>query len=172
MLLKARSTRRGQTKLSGNHEEADTSLILHACKAADRGYERVLAICRYTDILLLLVHFMSVVEVWIAGTAKKRKCYPAHEVSHRLTQPVGDNLLSFYALTSCDTTSAFSGHGKKSCWRTFQKHPLLVGVGRDGELAPVEKSVCHLYDTLDQSTTNHARLQLFGKAKKIFCFQI
>jgi hypothetical protein len=165
----ARSTRRNETKLSGNHEEADTRLILHACEAADEGYERVLVICRDTDVLLLLVHFMPVVEVWmIAGTAKKRKCYPVHEVSRRLTQPVRDNLLSFHALTGCDTTSAFSGHGKKSCWRTFQKHPLLVsGVGRDGELAPVEEFVCHLYGTPEQPTTNHARLHLFGKAKKV-----
>jgi len=111
----ARSTRREQTKLPENHEEAGTKLILHACESADRGYERVLVICRDTDVLVLLLHFMSVVNVWmIAGTAKNQKCYPVHEVSQSLTQPVRDNLLNFHALTGCDTTSTFSGHGKKS----------------------------------------------------------
>ena len=72
-----------ETTLDGkNYEEADTRLILHAYEAADRRYERVLAICRDTDVLLLLVHFMSVVEVWmIAGTVMKRKCNPIQEVS-------------------------------------------------------------------------------------------
>ena len=151
----ATSTRRDQTKLSGNHEKAETKLILHDWEAADRGYERVLAICRYTDILLLLVHFMSVVEVWvIVGTAKKRKCYPVHEVSQRLTQPVRDNLLSFHALTGCDTTSAFSSDGKKSYWKTFQKHPFLVsGVGYDGELAAVEE--CAKLPGKDLVTNKH-----------------
>ena len=87
-------------------------------------------------------------EVWmIAGTAKKRKSYPVHEAFQRLTQPVRDTLLSFHALTRCDTTSSFSGQGKKSCWKTFQKHPFLVsGVGHDGELPTVE-DLCVTYVT-------------------------
>jgi len=75
----ARSTRRNQTKLSGNHEDADTRLILHVCETADRGYDRVLVICTDTDILLFLVHFVPVGEVWvIAGTAKKPKGYSVY----------------------------------------------------------------------------------------------
>jgi len=85
----ARSTRRNQTKLSRNHEEVDTRLILYACETADREYERVLVICRDTDVLLLLLHFMPLIEVWmIAGTAKNRKYYQVHEVSQRPTQPL------------------------------------------------------------------------------------
>ena len=153
-----KSTRWDQTRFLGNHEESDTRLILHACKAADRIYERVLVICRVTDVLLLLLNFMPVVEVWmITGTAKNRKSYPVHEISQRLTQPVRDILLSCHVLTGCDTTSAFSGHGKKSCWKTFQNHPFLVsGVGHDGELAPVEKILYHLYGTQKQPIINIA----------------
>ncbi len=79
------------------------------------------------------------VDVWIiSGMAKSRKCYPVHEASQRLTQSVKTILLSFHALTGCDTTSAFHGYGKKSCWKTFLNQPLLVaGIGRDGELAPI-----------------------------------
>ena len=54
--------------------------------------------------------------------------------------------MGFHALTACDTTSAFSGHGKRSCGKTFQNHPHLVqGIGRDGELALIEQFVYHLY---------------------------
>jgi len=166
----ARSTRRDDPRLHGNHEEADTRLILHSCEAVNEGYQRVLVICRDTDVMLLLIHFVStrISEVWmVSGTAKNRKCYPLHAVSERLTQPVRENLLSFHALTGCDTTSYFSGHAKKSCWKAFESQPLLVkGIGRDGDLAPIEQFVCHLYGTPDQRTVNHARLQLFGKAKK------
>ena len=165
----AGSTRRSEVKLQGNYKEADTRLILHSCEAVNQGYKRVLVICRDTDVKLLLVHFIpaQTAEVWmISGTAKNRKCYPIHELSERLAKPLRDNLLGFHAFTGCDTTSAFRGHGKRSCWKTFQNHPHLVqGIGRDGELAPIEQFVCHLNGTSEQQTVNNARLQLFGKGK-------
>ena len=77
----ARSTRRSEVKLQGNHEEADTRLVLHSCETVNKGYKRVLVICRDTGVMLLLVHFIpaQTAEVWmISGTAKKRKCYPIH----------------------------------------------------------------------------------------------
>ena len=91
----ARSKRRDNVMLRGNHKEADTRLILHLCEAVNEGYEIVLVISRDTDVLLLLVHFMPTkpVEVWmISGTAKSRKCYPVPEASQRLTQSVTTNL--------------------------------------------------------------------------------
>ena len=165
----ARSTRRSEVKFQGNHEEADTRLVLHSCEAVNQGYKRVLVICRDTDVMLLLVHFIppQTAEVWmISGTAKKRKCYPIHVPPERLAKPLRDNLLGFHAFTGCDTTSAFSGYGKRSCWKTFQNHPHLAqGIGRDGELAPIEQFVCHLYGTPEQQTVDNATLQLFGKGK-------
>ena len=144
----ARSTRRSEVKRQGNHEEANTRLVLHSCEAVNQGYKRVLVICRDTDVMLLLVHFIpaQAAEVWmISGTAKKRKCYPIHELSEIFAKPLRDNLLGFHTFTGCDTTSAFSGHGKRSCWKTFKNHPHLVqGIGHDGELAPIEQVVRHL----------------------------
>ena len=100
-----------------------------------------LVICRDTDVMLLLVHFIptQTAEVWmISGTAKKRKCYPIHALSDRLAKPLRDNLLGFHAFTGCDTTSAFSGHGKQS-----------------GKLFRIDPN----------QTVDNARLQLFGKGK-------
>ena len=98
----ARSTRRSEFKLQGNNEEADTRLLLHSCEAVSQGYKRMLDICRYMNVMLLLVHFMpgQTAEVWmISGTAKKRKCYPMHALSERLTQSLRDNLLGFHEFT-------------------------------------------------------------------------
>ena len=118
----ARSTRRSEVKLQGNHEEVDTRMVLHLCGAVNQGYKRVLIICRDMDVMLLLVHFIpaQTAKVWmISGTAKKRKCYPIHTLSERFAKPLRDNPMGFHAFTGCDTTSAFSGHGKRSCWKTF-----------------------------------------------------
>ena len=77
----ARSTRRDQPKIPNILEEVDIRLKLHACEAVDSGYELMLVISRDTDVLLLLVQLMSVVQLWmIAGTAQKRKCYPVHNL--------------------------------------------------------------------------------------------
>ena len=39
-----------------------------------------------------------------------------------------DQALSlFHALTRCDTTSAFLGHGKKSAWAAWEATPDLTG---------------------------------------------
>ena len=65
--------------------------------------------------MLLLVHSISpqTAEFWmIYEITKKRTFYPIQSLSERLTQPLRDNLLRFHALTGCDTTLAFSGHGK------------------------------------------------------------
>jgi len=76
-----------------------------------------------------------------------------------------DNLLSFHALAGCDSTSSFSGHGKKKCWKIFQNQPLLVnGIGRDGDHHP--QFFCHLYGTPAQPTVEHAGLHLFGKGNR------
>ena len=62
-----RSTRRQIVHLHGNHEEADTRLILHSCEAASEGYERLVLRCSDTDVLLVIFYFIPtrVAEVWM-----------------------------------------------------------------------------------------------------------
>ena len=115
---KACSTRRGNVlNLSCNHEEADTRLILHAQEAVSNNYNRLLVLCRDTDVFLLLIHFLGPnqeVESWmLGGTARQRQCYPVHTIANKLFQEIIQNILGFHALTGCDTTSSFTGFGKK-----------------------------------------------------------
>ena len=166
----ARSTRRQTVHLHGNHEEADTRLILHSCEAASEGYERLVLRCSDTDVLVLLLYFMPtrVAEVWmVSGASTQPKCYPVHTLSNQLSQSVRENLLSFHALTGCDTVSSFSGYGKKKCWKIFQKQPDSVSsIRRNGELDLIEQFVCRLYGVPTQTDVNQARLHLFVKGRK------
>ena len=169
-MLDARSTRRQTVHLHGNHEEADTRLIFHSCEAASEGYERLVLRCSDTDVLVLLFYFMPtrVAEVWmVSGTSAQPKCYPLHTLSNQLSQSVREKLLSFHALTGCDTVSSFSGYGKKKCWKIFQKQPDSVScIGCNGELDLIEQFVCRLYGVPTQTDVNQARLHLFVKGRK------
>ena len=57
---KACSTQRGEVpNLFSNHEEADTRLILHAHEAIANNFNRIVVLCRDTDVLLLLIQFFG-----------------------------------------------------------------------------------------------------------------
>ena len=136
------SSREKVLALTCEHEEADTRIILHGLEAIQRGYDHIMIFCRDTDVLLVLLHFFGGTDhiVWmIGGTARERRCYPVHTIYKNLPQDVHKNILCFHALTGSDTTSSFAGFGKKSCWKMFIQHPLLLdGLGRDGPFEPVE----------------------------------
>jgi len=118
---------RGEIKPSfrETNEETDTGLILHACavhacswSVDDRWDSQEAEILFSTWVILAT--------------------YTACE-GHPTQLPCTDRL--------CDTTSAFSRHGKVSYRKIFQKHPFLVsGVGHDGELPTVE-DLCVTYVT-------------------------
>ena len=124
-------------------------------------------ICRDTDVHLILVHFISVVGVWInAGTAKKRKYIQYIRYLRKLHSLWGTPYSASMHWQAVTLPEVFSGHWKMACWKTFQKYPFLISeVGHVWELAPVEVFVCHLYGTPKESTINQVRLHLFGKAK-------
>ena len=165
------SSRKKVLALTCDHEEADIRIIRHGLEATKRGYDHIMAFCRDTDVLLLLLHFFGGTEhiVWmIGGTARERRCYPVHTIYKNLLQDVHKNNLGFHALTGSDTTSSFAGFGKKSCWKMFIQHPLLLdGVGPDDPFEPVKEFICYLYMAPDvKGGVNKARADIFRKRKK------
>jgi hypothetical protein len=157
--------------LHSNHEEADTRLVLHAVDAVKSGYGRLLVYSRDTDVLVLLVHFypdLLVEELWMcAGTRKKPKFMPVHDISLSLSQDVREALPGFHSLTGCDTTSSLAGHGKKTCWKAFKRNPSLlsdIGVGTlvNDTLSMAEEFVVQVYSPLSKLTSVDAlRVNLF-----------
>ena len=133
-------------------------------------HKKLIFICRDTDVLLLLMYIFGKqdLEVWmVSGTKKKMKCYPIHTMTKNLPEELLSNIIGFHALTGCDTVSSFSGLGKKTCWKVFDKYPnLLNGVGRDGGLEDEEKFVCRLYKSeVVDSGVNKARACIFDQGK-------
>ena len=158
--------------LRSNHEEADTRLILHALHAVSNSQcNRIIVVCRDTDVLLLLIHFLGSkqgIDIWmVSGTARQMKCYPIHIIAEKLSLQIQENILGFHALTGCDSTSSFSRFGKKKCWKVFEQHPgLLSGVGRDGSVEPVEEYLCMVYSAPCQfGGVNQARHDMFEKTQ-------
>ena len=52
------TSRQDVRELASDHEEADTRIVPHARDAAARGYKQVNILCRDTDVLVLLLHFL------------------------------------------------------------------------------------------------------------------
>ncbi len=106
--------------LRAAHEEADTRILLHAVDATTIGYERHIIQCRDTDVLLLLLVFAHLLspEIWMkAGTAKKPRYIKVHDI--KMSNEILNGLLAFHAITGCDTTSQFTGIGKRTAWKVF-----------------------------------------------------
>lgn len=168
----AQSTKQGNVpELQATHEEADTRIILHACHAISSGYKRVVVESRDTDVILMMIYHLGYLaaDVWMAsGTSKQRKCYPIGRIAETLPRPVVNSILGFHALTGCDTTSSFTGHGKKTCWKVYLKHPdLLSGLGQNENLDNAEEFVCRLYDAASSlKCVNLIRHAIFQKGQK------
>ncbi|MES9880098.1 MAG: hypothetical protein ABW185_04375 [Sedimenticola sp.] len=158
-------------ELVANHEEADTRLVLH-CMHSDA--ECIVVLARDTDVLVLLVahfHKMKCQKMWMkAGTAKRRKYIPVHEIRQQLTEPVVDALIPFHAMTGCDTVSYFAGHSKAMAWKVLNTDSdLLKDLGKgeltDQKMKDAEKFVCKLYGTPEANSCDTVRVKLFCKCK-------
>ena len=107
-------------------------------------------------------------------TSKAPRYIPVHIIREQLREifPPGDieSILSYHALTGCDTVSYFAGIGKKTSWRIFvENHLLLHHLGK-GELvhdtiASAESFVMKLYNINDADKCDMARVILFSKCR-------
>ncbi len=115
-----------------SHEEADTRMMVHAADAAASGYSSILIRSVDTDVVALAVAVIDKIEaseLWVLfGTGKNERMLPIHEISRKLGQEKSQSLPLFHALTGCDTTSFFLGHGKKRAWTTWENLPDLTPI--------------------------------------------
>ena len=104
-----------------SHEEADSRILLHVSHAANHGQHKILIKTVDTDVVVLAVSVAQGLlpedELWLAcGTGKSFRYLAAHEIAAGLGPEKAQALPMFHALTGCDTTSSFAGHGKKTAW--------------------------------------------------------
>ena len=111
---------------NGNHEEADTRVILYAV-GGSQTYKNILIITVDTDVVILtLCHFffLSLNELWVEfGVGQNRKYLPIHKIAYSLGEETCRALPMWFALTSCDTVFIFSGRGKKTAWKVWKVFP-------------------------------------------------
>lgn len=154
--------------LFSSHEEADTRLVLHGKDAEQNGYKRVVIKSKDTDVLVLFLYHETTAEVWMdAGTTKKPKHIPVHQVRQSLQQDVVKNLLAFHAITGCDSTSQFAAHGKKTAWKTYVDAPTALDDFDDFRNTTFHKAeyfVMKLYDCTSKSKSiNALREEMFHR---------
>ena len=103
-----------------NQEEAGTRLILHVFHGCRKCYKKLTKAGSDKDIaFIVLYHFydLDVNELWIKyGMGQHKKRVPIHEYAKCLGKEICRALPSWYAITGCDTVSAFGGRGKKTAW--------------------------------------------------------
>ena len=78
-------------------------------------------------ILAGLFHDLLVIQpltdIWVAfGMGKKYRFCHINSICKSLGKDKSRALLMFHAYSGCDTTSAFSGKGKKSVWLAWQAY--------------------------------------------------
>ena len=124
-----------------------------------------------TDVLILLVsHFskMKCKDLWLlSGTAKKRKHIPVKAIYQGLSSAGIKHLISFHAVTGCDTTSFISGYTEKRAWKVFLESPAcLQMLVLESVLSSAEEFTCGLYGITQTTSVDAARHILFSRRGK------
>ena len=105
-------------------------------------------------------------ELWFRTGVKDRlRFLHVYDVCQNLSNRVLKPLPAFHALTSCDTTSALSGIGKKKPWNVFIRSAVhqesLTVLGQQPEVdEETAKNVKHLYATSIPHTKKVRRLMM------------
>jgi len=156
------------------HEEADTRTLLHAVNSS---CDTVVVSARDTDVFIMLLSHLNKMrckELWMmAGTSKKRRFIPIHDIHCKLSPEVLSSLLAFHAISGCDTTSYIRGHTKRSMWNTFiESTNLLRNLGRgpltQETINDAERFFCHVYK-VNADSVDDARRLLFSKTSQPEC---
>jgi len=110
-------------------EEADTRILFHVDNGVQLGCRKILIRTVDTDVVVLAVAYqqhIKATELWVAfGTRKHFRYIPAHAIASNLGDQKCTALPVFHAITGCDTTSCFSGKGKKTAWETWNASPAV-----------------------------------------------
>ena len=167
------------SSLFSDQEEADTRLLLHA-KHASNTHQRVVVQSPDTDVAVLCVaHFQNIRcrELWFqTGMKDKARFIPIHTLPSSLGPLLSKASPAYHAFTGCDTTSAFSGIGKKKSWKVLvndsEAQQQLASLGEEplaqaSQLQSCEAFVCSLYTTAKKfAKTDDARHFLFCQKNK------
>ena len=144
---------------------------------------KLLILANDTDVVVLAISNFDEIgahELWIGfGVGKHFHYIPIHEIVKKMSSEMRKALPAFHALTGCDTTSFFSGSGKKSAYEKWLARPELTTalchiMDRPDKLEEeyidiISKYVIALYSvTCPLSDVNRARQYIFTHGARTF----
>ena len=106
-------------------------MMLHVAHAAHHGHSKILIWTVETDVVANAVRIFQLLEalqqLWIAfGTGKSFRYLAIHEIAEAMGPHKALALPILHALTGCDTVFAFTSHGKRTAWITWNSFPELT----------------------------------------------
>ena len=114
-----------------------------------------------------------------AGMHKKQKYIPVKDIISvfDFDDISAKLLLPFHAITGLDSTSFISGHSKKTAFRVFLEHKMLLeGLSEvtlsSDTMKNVESFVCKIYKIKDTNDISAARVKLFKKAVNLSSYRL
>ena len=110
-----------------NHEEADTSVVMHIVHALEQGMKTIEVCTADTDVMAILAGALFELtskqpSADIFGKGNNFKFYSINAICSSLGEPRAQALPVIHALAVCDTISSFKGKGKKSAWQAWQAY--------------------------------------------------
>jgi len=171
-----------------NHEEADTRILLHVLHALECGAKTVLVRTVDTDVVVLLIGKFSefsqhaLIDIWVSfGVGRSHRMYHINAMFNLLGECKAKALPMFHSFTGCDTTSSFSGRGKKSAWEAWKSYPNVTNafvhitenpfdvLDTSSEVFQVlERFTVVMYDkTSTTYSVDTARRNLFGRQNRL-----
>lgn len=163
-------------ELDSTQEEADTRLLLHAKHAADAGNTNIVISSVDTDVEVLACFCQAHINGNLflhTGTIARSRFVDINAVARKVGLSVCKALPGLHAFTGSDTTSAFSGKGKKKAFDLVVSElahcEAMQKIGEslqmdDEVLQGSAKFVCALY-AKQGSDVDEARYQCFCNEK-------
>ena len=163
-----------------DHEEADTRIFVHVKHAANE-HSRIMIKTIDTDVVCIAISCVKRIpeleDLWVEfESGKTLQFMPILEISNALGIPVCEALPFCHSFSGCDTTSSFTGRGKKTFYDVWKIYPDITAIFRklskgvpevsDEDLQHIEKCVASLYsNTCNTNRVNVARQILFTQGK-------
>ena len=170
-------------------EEADTRMCVHMKDALEKGARKIYIRTVDTDVIVIIAGIFfrlqsmyADLNIWVAfGMGKNFQYFHMNSICQSLGERKCRGLPFFHAFTGCDTTSQFSGKGKKSSWEAWKSYSDATGAfefvidypfqafTESSEIFEIiERFTCILYDkSTSISKVNELRQDLFSKMENI-----
>ena len=149
-------------ELRCNHKKADSCLLLRASHLAHHGSSAVVLRSPESDLSIIAIeitHTIPATMLFNIGTQQRKRNIDITQIGSTIGPDMCEALIGYHALSGCDSTSAFVGHGKTKGYKLLHDHcpfrSTMAKVGKsfvaDEELLQEgEAAVCALYGRLQE----------------------